>query len=154
MLKEFREFALKGNVIDLAVGVIIGAAFGKITTSLVNDVIMPPLGFVVGRVDFTDMFVNLSDKPVVSLAEAKTLGAPVIAYGSFINTVLEFTIIAFAIFIMVRQINRLKSTLGRNEPPPAPSEKSCPKCLSTIPIQAIKCRACTADLVADNPLKA
>ena len=146
MLKEFREFALKGNVIDLAVGVIIGAAFGKITSSLVNDVLMPPLGFLLGRVDFSDMFVNLSGQPVASIAEAKTAGVPVLAYGAFINTVIEFTLIAFAIFIMVRQINRLRTALGRNDPPPAVSEKSCPKCLSTIPLAATKCRACTADL--------
>jgi len=146
MLKEFREFALKGNVIDLAVGVIIGAAFGKITTSLVNDVIMPPLGYLLGRVDFSDLYVNLSDRSFASLAEAKEAGAPVIAYGAFINTMIEFTIIAFAIFIMVRQINRLRTALGRNEAPPAPSEKTCPKCLSVIPLQATKCRACTTDL--------
>lgn len=146
MLKEFREFALKGNVIDLAVGVIIGAAFGKITNSLVNDVIMPPLGFLLGRVDFSDMFINLSGQPVASIAEAKTAGVPVLAYGAFINTVIEFTLIAFAIFVMVRQINHLRTALGRNDPPPQPSEKSCPKCLSTIPIAATKCRACTADL--------
>ncbi len=146
MLKEFREFALKGNVIDLAVGVIIGASFGKITNSLVNDVLMPPLGFLLGRVDFSDMFINLSGQPVASIAEAKTAGVPVLAYGAFINTVIEFTLIAFAIFIMVRQINRLRTALGRNDPPPQPSEKSCPKCLSTIPIAATKCRACTADL--------
>ena len=148
MLKEFREFALKGNVVDLAVGIIIGAAFGKITTSLVNDVIMPPIGALLGRVDFSTLFINLSGTPYASLAAAKRAGAPVIAYGAFINTVIDFTIVAFAVFILVRQINRLKSRLGRNEPPPAPSEKTCPKCLSTIPIQATKCRACTADLAA------
>jgi len=148
MLKEFREFALKGNVVDLAVGIIIGAAFGKITTSLVNDVIMPPIGFLLGKVDFSTLFINLSGTPYASLAAAKEAGAPVIAYGAFINTVIDFTIVAFAVFILVRQINRLKSRLGRNEPPPAPSEKTCPKCLSTIPIQATKCRACTADLAA------
>ncbi len=146
MLKEFREFALKGNVVDLAVGIIIGAAFGKITTSLVNDVIMPPIGALLGKVDFSTLFINLSGTPYASLAAAKEAGAPVIAYGAFINTVIDFTIVAFAVFILVRQINRLKSRLGRNEPPPAPSEKTCPKCLSTIPIQATKCRACTADL--------
>jgi len=148
MFKEFREFALKGNVIDLAVGVIIGAAFGKITTSLVNDVIMPPLGLLLGRVDFADLYINLSGTPYASLAEARAASAPVLAYGAFINTMIEFMIIAFAIFIMVRQINRIRTRLGRNDPPPAPSEKTCPKCLSTIPIQAIKCRACTADLAA------
>jgi len=154
MLKEFREFALRGNVIDLAVGVIIGAAFGKITTSLVNDVIMPPLGFLLGRVDFSDLFINLSDRSVASLAEAKTAGVPVIAYGAFVNTVLEFTIIAFAIFVMVRQINRLRNALAGKEPPPAATEKTCPKCMSNIPLAAIKCRACTADLIADAPAKA
>ncbi len=146
MLKEFREFALKGNALDLAVGIIIGAAFGKITTSLVSDVIMPPIGFILGRVDFSSLFINLSSVEYTSLSEAKAAGAPVIAYGLFINTVIDFTIVAFAVFILVRQINRLKSGLGRNEPPPAPSEKACPKCLSTIPIKATKCRACTADL--------
>ncbi len=148
MLREFREFALKGNVLDLAVGVIIGAAFGKITTSLVNDVIMPPLGLLLGEVDFSKLYLNLSGKSYATLADAKAASAPVIAYGSFINTVIEFTIIAFAIFIMVRQINRLRTILGTQDAPPAPMEKSCPKCLSTIPIMATKCRACTADLVA------
>ena len=148
MLKEFREFALKGNAVDLAVGVIIGAAFGKITSSLVSDVIMPPLGFLLGRVDFSSLFINLALTPYASLADAKAAGAPVIAYGAFINTILDFTIVAFAIFLLVRQMNKLKTVLGRNEPPPAPSEKTCPKCLSTIPIAAIKCRACTADLPA------
>ena len=146
MMKEFREFALKGNVVDLAVGVIIGAAFGKITSSLVSDVIMPPLGFVLGRVDFSSLFINLSAIEYASLADARAAGAPVIAYGAFINTVLDFAIVAFAVFLLVRQMNKLTTVLGRNEPPPAPSEKSCPKCLSTIPIAATKCRACTADL--------
>ena len=132
MLKEFREFALKGNVLDLAVGVIIGAAFGKITTSLVNDVIMPPLGLLLGRVNFANLYINLSGTPYANLAEAKTAGAPVIAYGAFINTMIEFMIIAFAIFVMVRQINRLRTALGQNDPPPAPSEKTCPMCLSGI----------------------
>lgn len=148
MLKEFREFALKGNAVDLAVGVIIGAAFGKITSSLVSDVIMPPLGFLLGRMDFSSLFINLAHTPYASLADAKAAGAPVIAYGAFINTILDFTIVAFAVFLLVRQMNKLKTVLGRNEPPPAPSEKRCPKCLSTIPIAAIKCRACTADLPA------
>jgi large conductance mechanosensitive channel len=146
MLKEFRDFALKGNVVDLAVGIIIGAAFGKITTSLVNDVIMPPAGLLLGKVDFSKLFINLSTTPYDTLAAAKEAGGPVIAYGAFINTVIDFTVVAFAVFILVRQINRLKAQLGQQEPPPAPSEKTCPKCLSTIPIQAIKCRACTADL--------
>ena len=144
MLKEFRTFALRGNVIDLAVGVIIGAAFGKITTSLVNDVIMPPIGLLLGRVDFSDLFVSLSGARYPSLRAAKEAGAPVIAYGSFINTVIEFTIIAFAVFLLVRQVNRLRERFAN--PPASPSEKNCPRCLSAIPIAASKCKFCTADL--------
>jgi large conductance mechanosensitive channel len=145
MLKEFREFALKGNVVDLAVGIIIGAAFGKITTSLVNDVIMPPIGFVLGRIDFSSLFLNLSNVDYPSLDAAKTAGAPVIAYGAFISTVIDFAIVAFAVFILVRQINRLKTVMG---PPPAPTEKSCPYCMTNIPLAATKCKACTADVPA------
>jgi len=144
MLKEFRTFALRGNVIDLAVGVIIGAAFGKITTSLVNDVVMPPIGLMLGRVDFSDLFVDLSASGHPSLTAAKDAGAPVIAYGAFINTVLEFAIIAFAVFILVRQINRLRDRFP--QAPTAPSEKNCPRCVSAIPIAATKCKFCTADL--------
>jgi large conductance mechanosensitive channel len=144
MLKEFRTFALRGNVIDLAVGVIIGAAFGKITTSLVNDVIMPPIGLLLGRVDFSELFIDLSDANYATLTEARDAGAPVLAVGSFLNTIIEFSIIAFAVFLLVRQINRLRDRLVA--PPPAPSEKSCPMCLSAIPLQATKCRFCTADL--------
>ena len=148
MFKEFRDFALKGNVVDLAVGIIIGAAFGKITTSLVNDVIMPPIGALLGRVDFSSLFINLSSMEYASLDAAKKAGAPVIAYGLFINTVLDFTIVAFAVFILVKQINRLKTVVGRNDAPPTPTEKTCPYCLSTIPLKATKCRSCTADLEA------
>jgi large conductance mechanosensitive channel len=146
MFKEFRTFVLRGNVIDLAVGVIIGAAFGKITTSLVTDVIMPPIGLALGRVDFADLFIDLSNSGHVSLAAAKEAGAPVIAYGSFINTLIEFAIIAFAVFLLVRQINRLRERFHK-EPPPAATEKSCTRCLSAIPIAASKCKYCTADLV-------
>jgi len=145
LLKEFRTFALRGNVIDLAVGVIIGAAFGKITTSLVNDVIMPPIGLALGQVDFSDLYVDLSGGDHASLAAAKEAGAPVIAYGSFINTIIEFAIIAFAVFILVRQINRLRERF-HSHPPPAATEKSCPRCLSVIPLAANKCKFCTADL--------
>ncbi|MBX7201318.1 MAG: large conductance mechanosensitive channel protein MscL [Rhodospirillaceae bacterium] len=144
MFKEFRNFAMRGNVIDLAVGVIIGAAFGKITTSLVNDVLMPPLGLLLGRVDFTELFLPLNGQNYETLAAARTAGAPVIAFGSFINTVIEFLIVAFAVFIMVRQINRLREMNAG--PPPAATEKTCTRCLSTIPIQATKCRFCTTDL--------
>lgn len=145
MLKDFRTFALRGNVIDLAVGVIIGAGFGKITTSLVSDVIMPPIGLALGRVDFSDMFLDLSRGNYPSLAAARDAGAPVIAYGLFINTIIEFTIIAFAVFILVRQINRMRERF-HSEPPPSVTEKSCPRCLSAIPIAATKCKFCTADL--------
>lgn len=146
MLKEFREFALKGNVVDLAVGIIIGAAFGKITTSLVNDVIMPPIGAILGRVDFSSLFINLSSVDYASIADAKKAGAPVIAYGLFVNTIIDFTIVAFAVFVLVRQINRLKTVVIGNEPPPAPTEKTCPHCLSNIPLKATKCRHCTAEV--------
>ncbi|MGE3334179.1 MAG: large conductance mechanosensitive channel protein MscL [Rhodospirillaceae bacterium] len=144
MLKEFRTFALRGNVIDLAVGVIIGAAFGKITTSLVNDVIMPPIGLLLGRVDFSDLFVDLSGASYPSLTAAKDAGAPVIAYGTFVNTIIEFTIIAFAVFMLVRQVNRLKDRF--KEEPAAATEKNCPRCVSAIPLAATKCKYCTADL--------
>ncbi len=145
MLKEFREFALKGNVVDLAVGIIIGAAFGKITTSLVNDVIMPPIGYLLGRVDFSGLYINLSAIDYPSLDVAKKAGAPVIAYGLFINTIIDFMIVAFAVFILVKQINRLKTAIARSEPEPTPPEKTCPYCLTNIPIAATKCKACTAD---------
>ncbi len=144
MLKEFRTFALRGNVIDLAVGVIIGAAFGKITASLVNDVIMPPIGLLLGRVDFSDLFVNLSGADYPSLTAAKDAGAPVIAYGAFVNTIIEFTIIAFAVFLLVRQANRLQARF-KDAPAPA-TEKNCPRCVSAIPIAATRCKFCTSDL--------
>ena len=120
MLKEFREFAIKGNVVDLAVGIIIGVAFGKIVSSLVDDVIMPSIGLLLGQVDFSDLFINLSGQEFASLARAA--GAPVIAYGSFINTIINFVIVAFAVFLLVKQINRLKRYAGVGEPavPPAP----------------------------------
>lgn len=116
MLKEFREFAMRGNVVDLAVGVIIGGAFGKITSSLVNDIIMPPIGLLFGKMDFSSLFINLSTEDYATLAAAQEAGAPIIRYGIFINTLLDFTIVAFAIFLLVRTINRLKKA----EPPPAP----------------------------------
>jgi large conductance mechanosensitive channel len=142
MLKEFREFAVRGNVIDLAIGVIIGAAFGKIVTSLVSDVIMPPIGSLIGSVDFKDFFINLSDKEFTTLAEAKAAGAATINYGAFINTCIDFLILAFAVFMMVRWINRLKS-----EPPPVtPTTKECSFCISLIPLKATRCPNCTSQL--------
>ncbi len=144
MWKEFKEFASKGSVLDLAVGVIIGAAFGKITTSLVGDVLMPPLGLVLGKVDFTNLFVDLSGKGYPTLAAAKTAGAPTINYGIFINTVLEFFIVAFAIFILVKWINKLT----RRDQAKAPTTKDCPRCCETIPVKATRCPKCTSELGA------
>jgi large conductance mechanosensitive channel len=123
-LKEFREFAVRGNVIDMAVGIIIGAAFGKIVSALVADVLMPPIGLLVGNIDFSNLFVNLSNTPVASLEEARAAGVPVIAYGSFINTVIDFIITSFVIFFMVKQINRLKQAKAETEAaPPAPNRQ-------------------------------
>jgi large conductance mechanosensitive channel len=143
MGKDFREFAARGNVIDLAVGVIIGAAFGKIVTSLVNDVIMPPIGMAIGRVDFKNLFVALDGQGYPSLADAQKAGAATINYGLFLNTVLEFLIVAFVIFLMVRQINRLKTP----EPaPPKDDSRDCPFCMSRIPGRATRCPHCTSEL--------
>ena len=143
MLKEFREFAARGNVIDLAVGVIIGAAFGKIITSLVNDVIMPPIGMLIGRVDFKNLYVALDGQRYPSLAEAQKAGAVTINYGQFLNTILEFLVVAFVVFLMVRQLNRLKTP----EPTaPAADARDCPFCISRIPITATRCPHCTSDV--------
>lgn len=144
IVKEFREFAVKGNAIDMAVGLVIGAAFGKIVTSLVNDVIMPPIGLLLGKVDFSSLFLNLSGTPYETLKAAKDAGAATLNYGLFINTLLDFVIVAFAIFLVVKQINRLKKA-----PPPAdPGTKDCPKCCFSIPIKATRCPHCTSDLAA------
>ena len=143
VLKEFREFAARGNVIDLAVGVIIGAAFGKIVTSLVNDLIMPPIGLLIGRIDFKELFVALDGNSYPTLDAAKKAAAPILAYGTFLNTVVEFLIVAAAVFLMVRQINRLS-------PPPVPAPpdptKACPFCASQIPLAAKRCPLCTSTL--------
>ncbi len=149
MWKEFRDFAMRGNVVDLAVGIIIGAAFGKIVTSLVNDVLMPPLGLVLGRVDFSNLFISLSGTHYASLAEAKAAGAPTINIGVFINTVLDFLIVAFAVFLLIRQMNRL--TGPKAEPQPeAATTKECPYCLSTIAVKATRCPQCTSTLVEET----
>lgn len=145
MMKEFKEFVMKGNVLDMAIGIIIGAAFGKIVSSLVNDVLMPPIGLLLGNVDFSNLFINLSGTPYASLAEAKEAGAPTIAYGVFINTVLDFAIVAFVIFLLVRQVNRLKR---QQEATPAPSTRDCPYCVTAIPIKATRCPHCTSELKA------
>ncbi|MDF2500021.1 MAG: large-conductance mechanosensitive channel [Anaerosporomusa subterranea] len=142
MLKEFRDFALKGNVVDLAIGVIIGAAFGKIVTSFVNDILMPPIGLLFGRVNFIDLFINLSDKPYATLAQAKAAGAPTINYGLFINNVIDFLIVAAVIFFVVQQLfSRLQK-----KPAPAESTKECNHCFSTISIKATRCPHCTSVL--------
>jgi large conductance mechanosensitive channel len=141
VLKEFREFAMRGNVVDLAVGVIIGIAFGGIVTSLVNDIIMPPIGLLAGGIDFKDLFIALNGQTYPSLAEAKRLGAPVIAYGQFLNTVINFLLVAFAVFLLVKQANRFK----KPEPAP-PATKECQFCTTSIPLKAVRCPNCTSDL--------
>jgi large conductance mechanosensitive channel len=141
MFKEFKEFALKGSVLDLAIGVIIGAAFGKIVTSLVEDILMPPLGMLLGHVDFANLYVNLSGKDYPSLAEAKKAGAATINYGLFLNNVLSFLIVALVVFLIVRQVNRLK-----RQPAPAPNTRECPYCASMISQKATRCPQCTSDL--------
>lgn len=144
MLKEFKAFAMRGNVLDMAVGIIIGAAFGRIITSLVNDVLMPPIGLLLGKVDFSSLFLNISGKFYATLAEARAAGAATINYGVFLNTVIDFVIVAFVIFLVVRQINRW------NKPAPAsaPTTKECPYCFSAIPIRATRCPNCTSELRA------
>jgi large conductance mechanosensitive channel len=146
MLKEFKEFAVRGNVLDLAIGVIIGAAFGKIVTSLVDDVIMPPIGLLLGKVDFTNLFVDLSGKHYPSVAAAKAAGAPTVNYGIFLNTVLSFLIVAFVVFLVVREFNKLRR--GEEKPAAEPVVKECPYCLSSIPIKATRCPHCTSELKA------
>jgi large conductance mechanosensitive channel len=145
MLKEFKEFAFRGNVIDLGVAVIMGAAFGPIVTSLVSDILMPPIGLVLGQVDFKDLFLNLSGGSYTSLAAAKEAAAPVIAYGNFLNTVINFLIVAFAVFLLVKQANRLKKPAPAAAPP---STKDCPYCLSAVPLKATRCGHCTSELKA------
>ena len=149
MWKEFRSFIARGNVMDLAVGVIIGAAFGKIVTSLVEGVLMPPLGLALGRIDFASLFLVLdrSRGVPVSLAAAKENGIPVIAYGQLINDVIGFVIVALAVFVLVKQVNRIKSATDATAPP-APSTKECPFCVSTISIKARRCPQCTSELAA------
>ena len=145
LFQEFKKFAIQGNAIDLAVGIIIGAAFGKIITSLVEDIIMPPIGLLLGKVDFSSLFISLTGVPYESIAKAKEAGAPTLNIGLFLNAVINFTIVAFAIFLIVQQINRLKS-----QPAPAPAgpptTKDCPYCCSTIPIKATRCPSCTSEV--------
>jgi len=142
MLKEFKEFAMKGNVMDMAVGIIIGAAFGRIVTSLVSDIVMPPLGLVLGHVDFSALFLNISGTHYPTLAAAKAANAATINYGTFINTVIDFLIVAFIIFLIVRQVNRW----GTPAPAPAATTKECPFCGTAIPLKATRCPNCTSEL--------
>jgi large conductance mechanosensitive channel len=150
MLKEFKEFAMKGNVLDMAVGIIIGAAFGAIVNSLVQDVIMPPIGLLLGNVDFSNIFVVLKEGkvagPYASMAAAKSAGAVTVNFGVFVNTIISFVIVAFSVFILVRTVNRLRRQ--EEAPPPAPTAKECTYCFSSIPIKAIRCPQCTSELKA------
>jgi large conductance mechanosensitive channel len=145
MFKEFKEFAMRGSVLDLAIGVIIGVAFGAIVTSLVNDIIMPPIGHAMKGIDFGSLFVALDGKTYPSIAEAKKAGAAVIAYGNFINTVINFLIVAFVIFLVVRQVNRFKKPAAA---PELPSTKECPFCASNVPEKAVRCAFCTSSFTA------
>lgn len=141
LAEDFKKFAMRGNVIDMAVGVIIGGAFGKIVTSVVNDIFMPPLGMLMGNVDFSNLFISLNGKEYATLEAAKKSGAPVLAYGSFLNTVIDFLILAFIIFMMIRQINKLTP-----EPAPKPEPRLCPYCKSEIADDATRCPHCTSHL--------
>jgi large conductance mechanosensitive channel len=142
VLKDFKEFAMRGNVLDLAVGVIIGAAFGKIVTSFVTDIIMPPLGLLAGNIDFSNLFISLGGQNYATLAEAKEAGAPTINYGLFINACIDFLLVAFAVFLLIRQVNRLKSAPA----PAAVTTKECPYCASLVPLKAQRCPQCTSQL--------
>jgi large conductance mechanosensitive channel len=146
MFKEFKEFAMKGNVFDMAVGIIIGAAFGKIVTSFVSDVLMPPLGLLLGKMDFSSMFINLTSVHYATMEEAKKAGAATLNYGIFINTIIDFLLVAFAVFLLVKQVNKMK----RAPAAAAPATKDCPYCASAIPIPASRCPHCTSQLAAKS----
>jgi large conductance mechanosensitive channel len=141
MLREFKDFVMRGNLLELAVAFILGVAFGRVVTSLVNDVIMPPIGLVLGGVDFSNLFINLSKTTYATLAEAQVAGAPTINYGVFVLTVLDFVIVAFVVFMLVRAVNRMQ-----RPKPVAPTTKECPYCLSIIPLRATRCPHCTSEL--------
>ena len=142
MLKEFKEFAMRGNVLDMAVGIIVGAAFGQIVNSFVQDVMMPPIGRLFGHVDFSNLFVTLTGQHYDTVAAAKAAGAATLNYGMFLNTIINFVIVAFAVFLLVRQVNRLMPKPA----PAAPTTRDCPYCLSAVPMKATKCAHCTSDL--------
>jgi len=141
MLQEFKTFIMRGNVLDMAVGVIIGAAFGKIVGSFTSDILMPPLGLVLGKVDFSNLFINLASTTYATWKDAKAAGAPTINYGIFLNTVLDFLILSFAVFLLIKQVNRFQKA-----PEPAPATKDCPHCCTAIPVKATRCGACTSQI--------
>jgi len=143
MLKEFKAFVMRGNVLDLAVGLVIGAAFGKIVTSFVSDVLMPPIGLALGRIDFSNLFINLSGQAYPTVAAAKAAGAPTLNYGLFLSAVVDFLIVAFAVFLVVRQVNRLTR---KPEPAAAPTTRECPFCASSISLKARRCPHCTSEV--------
>ena len=146
MLEEFKKFAMRGNVVDMAVGIIIGAAFGKIVSSFVKDVVMPPIGKLMGNVDFSGLFINLGDVPYQTLALAQEAGVPTINYGVFINTVLDFIIVAFAIFMVIKGMNSMKKK--EEAAPEEPTTKDCPECLSEIPLAAKRCKFCASEVTS------
>lgn len=144
MLKEFKEFAMRGNVLDLAIGIVIGAAFGKIVSSFVSDILMPPIGLLMGDVDFSNLFINLGAGSYESLAAAQAAGVATLNYGLFLNTIINFLIIAFAIYLLISQINRFKRKQEEG-----PTNRECPYCVSTIPLKATRCPCCTSELKSD-----
>ncbi|MBN1121283.1 MAG: large-conductance mechanosensitive channel protein MscL [Anaerolineae bacterium] len=151
MLKEFREFALKGSVIDLAIGIIIGGAFNQVVNSLVNDIIMPPIGLLLGKVDFSNLYIDLTGGGYQSLADAQEAGAATLNYGLFINTLINFVIVAFAVFLLVKAVNQSREVAEelagkKEEAPTEPTTKDCPYCFSTIAIKATRCPNCTSEL--------
>jgi large conductance mechanosensitive channel len=146
ILEEFKAFVMRGNVIDMAVGVIIGGAFGKIVSSMTADIIMPPIGLLLGKVDFSSLYINMSGKVYASLAEAQAAGAPTLNYGIFLNNVINFVIIAFVIFLMIKQLNKLQKPVAKPAPAGAPTTKDCPFCCSTVAIKAVRCPNCTSQL--------
>jgi large conductance mechanosensitive channel len=147
MWKEFRDFAIKGNILDLAIGVIIGGAFGKVTSSLVNDILMPPIGMLLGRVDFSNIYIPLNGQRYANLAAARAAGAPTLNIGLFVNTLLDFLIMAFAVFIIVREINAVRKRLDKKEK--APTTRECPYCVSKVPVKATRCPQCTSMIAAE-----
>ena len=147
ILDEFKKFAVRGNLADLAAGIVIGAAFTSVVSSFVNDILMPPIGLALGRVDFNNLFINLTGRHFESVAAAKAAGAPTLNYGIFINQILNFVIVAFAVFLLIREMNKMNASIYGPPPTPGPT-KECPQCASTIPLKARRCAHCTSELTA------